>query len=72
MANRQGEFPPTIQVECPECGFFNTVTLRYAEGSKADYAGVCGSELGAGGFCGASLLDTITVAEEALEDVEEE
>ena len=74
MANRQGEFPPTIRVECPNCGFFTSVALRYAEGNTADYEGVCKSELAAGGLCGAALLFTVTVAEdiEALEDTEGE
>ena len=31
MASRQGELPPTIRVECPNCGFFNPVALRFAE-----------------------------------------
>ena len=74
MASRQGKFPPTIRVECPSCGLFSPVALRYAEGGTADYEGVCESELATGGLCGAALLVTVTVPEdiEALEDFEEE
>jgi len=74
MANRQGEFSPDIRVECPQCGCFSPVTLRYAEGNTGDYEGVCESELEAGGLCGAALLVTVTVPEdiEALGDTEEE
>ena len=74
MVTQQSEFPPTIRVECPSCGFFNPVALRFAEGNTADYEGVCESELEAGGLCGAALLVTVTVPEdiEALDDAEEE
>ena len=74
MANNQGEFSPTIRVECPRCGYFGPVALRFAEGNTVDYEGVCESELEAGGLCGAAILVTVTVPEdhEALEDIEEE
>ena len=74
MVSRQGEFPPSIRVECPRCGFFSAVALRYAEGNTADYEGVCESKLETRGLCGAALLLTVTVPEdlEALEDIEEE
>ena len=74
MVRRQGEYPPSIRVECPSCGFFSPVTLRYSEGNTADYEGVCESELQGGGLCGAALLVTLTVPEdiEAFEDTDEE
>ena len=74
MVRRQGEYPPSIRVECPNCGFFGPVSLRYAEGNTADYEGVCESELQSGGLCGAALLVTLTVPEdiEAFEDTDEE
>ena len=73
MASHQGDFPVTIRVECPKCGYFNPLALKFAEGNTADYEGVCESELEAGGLCGAVLLVTVTVPEdiEALEDIEE-
>ena len=71
MANRQAEFSPNIRVECPRCGFFSPMALRFTEGSTGDYEGVCESELEAGGLCGAALLVTVTVPED-LEDIEEE
>lgn len=61
MTNRQ--LPPNIQVECPKCGFFSPVTLRFAEGGTADYEGFCERELETGDPCGAVLLLTVTVPE---------
>ena len=74
MANSQGEFPPNIRVECPNCGYSNPVAFKYAEVNTADYEGVCESDLEAGGLCGSALLVTVTVPEniEPLEDIEEE
>ena len=63
MVSRQGEFPPSIQTECPNCGFFSSVTLGYVDGGTADYEGLCESELPGGGVCGASLLVTVTLAD---------
>jgi len=67
MVRRQNEFPPSIRVQCPNCGFFNPVTLRFSEAGTADYEGVCESELAAGGLCGAALLVTVTLPEEEEE-----
>jgi len=66
---RQNEFPPSIRVECPNCGFFSSVTLGFSETGTADYEGVCESELEGGGMCGAALLVTVTLleAEEGIE-----
>ena len=61
MGSSQNEFPPSIRVECPNCGFFGPVTLTFAEGGTADYEGLCGSELPSGDVCGASLLVTVTL-----------
>ena len=74
MVSRRRELPSTIRTECPHCGFFSPLALRYAEGTTADYEAVCESELEAGGLCGAALLVTVTEPEdiEVLEDIEEE
>ena len=74
MISHQGEFPSTIRVECPNCGQLGPLALRYAEGSTAEYEGLCESELEGGRLCGAALLVTATRTEDldALEDLEEE
>ena len=67
MVSRQHEFSPSIRVECPSCGFFSPVTLRFSEAGTADYEGICECELEGGGMCGAALLVTVTLSEEAEE-----
>ena len=64
MVRRAGELPTTVQIECPGCGHFNSVSLQYSEGETADYEGVCEGKLVWGGLCGASLLLTVTIMEE--------
>lgn len=66
------QLPPNIRVECPNCGFFSSVTLRFAEGGTADYEGVSESELQASGLCGAALLVTVTLLDEVEETEKEE
>ena len=63
MASRHSELPPSIRVECPNCGFFSPLTLMFFEGGIGDYEGLCESELASGGLCGAALLVTVTLSE---------
>ena len=67
MVRHQNELPPTIRVECPNCGFFSPVTLRFSEAGTADYEGGCESELAGGGLCGTALLVTVTLPAEEEE-----
>lgn len=65
MVSRYGELPSTVRVQCPNCGDFAAISLSYTEGDTGDYEGVCDAELEGGGLCGASLLLTVTLPEEA-------
>ncbi len=67
MVDPPREFPSSIRVECPNCGGFSPVALRYVEGGTADYEGVCESELETEGLCGVALLVTVTLPEEEEE-----
>ena len=65
MVSPYGELPSTVRVQCPNCGVFAAISLKYTEGDTGDYEGVCDAELEGGGLCGASLLLTVTLPEEA-------
>ena len=59
MVSRYRELPSTVRVQCPNCGVFAYISLKYTEGDTGDYEVVCDAELEGGGLCGASLLLTI-------------
>ena len=65
MASRYGELPSAVRVQCPNCGVFAAVSLKYAEGDTGDYEGECDTKLEGGGLCGASLLLTVAIPQEA-------
>ena len=65
MVSRYGELPSTVRVQCPNCGVFASISLKYTEGDTGDYEGVCDAELEGGGLCGASLLLTVSLPKEA-------
>jgi len=68
MFRRTGELPPTVQIQCPGCGHFSSVSIQYSEGDTADYEGECQGELEGGGLCGTYLLLTVTISEEVKGD----
>ena len=45
MVSRYGELPSTVRVQCPNCGVFASISLKYTEGDTGDYEGVCDAEL---------------------------
>jgi hypothetical protein len=65
MVSRYGELPSTVRVQCPNCGVFAAISLKYTEGDTGDYEGECHAELKGGRLCEASLLLTVTIPEEA-------
>ena len=65
MVSRYGGLPSTARVQCPNCGVFVAVSLRYTERNTGDYEGVCAAELEGGGLCGATLLLTVSLPKKA-------
>ncbi len=65
MVSRYGELPSTLRVQCPNRGVLAAISLKYTEGDTGDYEGECEAELKGGRLCGASLLLTVTIPEEA-------
>ncbi len=65
MVSRYGKLPSTARVQCPNCGVFVVVSLRYTERNTGDYEGVCAEELESGGLCGATLLLTVSLPKKA-------
>ena len=65
MVSRFGELPSTVRVQCPDCSVFASLSFQYTEGDRGDYEGVFDAEREGGGPCGASMLWTVTIPEEA-------
>ena len=68
MVRRTGELPTTVQIQCPGCGHFSSISIQYSEGTTADYEGVCQGKLEGGGLCGTYLLLTVTIPEEVADE----
>ena len=65
IVSRYGELPSTVRVQCPNCGVLAAISLKYTEGDTGDYEGECDAGLKGGRLCGASLLLTVTIPEDA-------
>jgi len=68
MVRRTNELPTNVQIQCPRCSHYNSVSIQFSDEDTADYEGVCQGELEGGNLCGTYLLLTATVPEEVEED----
>ena len=65
MISRDGKIPPTIQVECPNCGLVTSIALQHSDGATIDYEGTCtGKFRSPVGLCKTLLLLTVTIPKE--------
>ena len=64
--SRDGKIPPTIQVECPNCGLITSIPMKFSDGATIDYEGLCtGSTRPPEVLCRTSILITFTIPEES-------
>ena len=67
VISRDGQIPPTIQVECLNCGLVTSIPMKYSDGATFDYEGTCTGRLRPTvGLCRTSLLITVTIPEELV------
>ena len=68
--SEDGEIPPTIQVECPNCGQVSSIPMKYADGATIDYEGTCTGSIRVKGqpsptLCKTAILITYSIPEES-------
>ncbi len=68
--SKDGEIPPTIQVECPNCGRVSSIPMKYADGATIDYEGTCTGSIRVTGrplptLCKTAILITYSIPEES-------
>ncbi len=68
MISEDGNIPPSIQVECPNCGRVTSVPVKFSDGATIDYEGMCTGSIRAHTqetLCKTSILITYTIPEES-------
>jgi len=68
--SEDGKIPPTIQVECPNCGLVTSIPMKFSDGPTIDYEGMCtGSIRGKGmpspTLCKTTILITYSIPGES-------
>ncbi len=68
--SEDGEIPPTIEVECPNCGRVSSIPMKYTNGATIDYEGMCTGSIRvtarpAPTPCKTTILITCTIPEES-------
>ena len=69
--SEDGQIPPTIQVECPNCGLVTSIPMKFSEGATIDYDGMCTGSIRTSGhqtLCKTAILITYTIPEEPDRD----
>ena len=65
--SEDGNIPPAIQVECPNCGRITSIPVKFSDGPTIDYEGICTGTIRAQAReapCKTSILITYTIPED--------